>query len=97
MATHSLTLTIERCGIEIDLDCEIAVESYGYGSNGWDDPGEGPEWYAERIRTAEAGIVLDHDRDLTDAEQAQLAALVDERVDDWQDDAAEAWAEARAA
>jgi hypothetical protein len=34
---------------EVEVKGELSVTSYGYASNGWDDPGEGPEWGVEEI------------------------------------------------
>ncbi len=40
---------------EITVECEI--ESWGYASNGWDDPGAGIEWYVDRVMSPDEVII----------------------------------------
>lgn len=38
-----------------EIDLEVKFESMGSSGNGWDDPGEGAEWYVDR-HWSEQGI-----------------------------------------
>jgi len=55
--TRSVEVTCYDSVADAEFDADISISSVGYPSNGWDDPGEGPEWEIDKIRDHEGNEV----------------------------------------
>lgn len=67
---------------ETEVEVNFGIASFGCPSNGWDEPGEGPE-----IEIGTATLIgTDETVDLTDAESSRFHDEVSENIADYEDD-----------
>lgn len=72
-----------------DISVECVIESWGYPSNGWDDPGAGIEWYIDAVHSESESIrwyMPNNDYD-------SVYAAIDDRVQQLEPDDDVDWVE----
>ncbi len=83
--TYTVFSTIDRVGIEIEIEAQVNVTHWGCPAS-WYDPGDGPEWEIERLVTLEARLPLAYELDLSEAEQDKLDEVINNKIGEWVQD-----------
>ena len=69
-------ITVEAFGHQLEVT--LLIESWGSPGNGWDDPGEGPEWSVSAAHRSDTDAPFP----LTDEQREELERLIVQKHDD---------------